>query len=41
MISAVAPGIGVLAVGYSLFLGVGTALLIPPVYILVTICSGT
>ena len=37
VISAVAPGIGVLAVGYSLFLGVGTALLIPPVYILVTI----
>ena len=37
VISALAPGIGVLAVGYSLFLGVGTALLIPPVYILVTI----
>ena len=37
VISAVAPGIGVLAVGYSLFLGVGTALLIPPVYILVTL----
>jgi MFS family permease len=37
VISAVAPGVGVLAVGYSLFLGVGTALLIPPVYILVTI----
>src|SRR5271165_894181 len=37
LISAAAPGIGVLAVGYSLFLGVGTALLIPPVYILVTI----
>jgi MFS family permease len=37
VVSAVAPGIGVLAVGYSLFLGVGTALLIPPVYILVTI----
>ncbi len=37
VISAVAPGVGLLAVGYSLFLGVGTALLIPPVYILVTI----
>jgi MFS family permease len=37
VIGAVAPGISVLAVGYSLFLGVGTALLIPPVYILVTI----
>ena len=37
LISAAAPGVAVLAVGYSLFLGVGTALLIPPVYILVTI----
>ncbi len=37
VISAAAPGVAVLAVGYSLFLGVGTALLIPPVYILVTI----
>src|ERR1700746_1002372 len=37
VISAVSPGIVTLAVGYSLFQGVGTALLIPPVYILVTI----
>jgi MFS family permease len=37
VISAVSPGIVVLALGYSLFQGVGTALLIPPVYILVTI----
>src|ERR1700744_5966711 len=37
LISAVAPGIGVLPFGFSLFRGVGTALLIPPVYILVTI----
>ena len=37
VISAAAPGVAVLAVGYSLFLGVGTALLIPPVYILITI----
>jgi MFS family permease len=37
VISAVSPGVVTLAVGYSLFQGVGTALLIPPVYILVTI----
>ena len=37
VISAVSPGIVTLALGYSLFQGVGTALLIPPVYILVTI----
>src|SRR5215467_8528686 len=36
VLSALAPGIGVLAVGYSVFEGVGTALLIPPVYILTT-----
>jgi MFS family permease len=36
LISAAAPGIGVLLVGYSIFEGVGTALLIPPVYILTT-----
>jgi MFS family permease len=34
--SALAPGLGVLIVGYSIFEGVGTALLIPPVYILTT-----
>lgn len=37
VLSAVAPGIGVLVLGYSVFEGVGTALLIPPVYILATI----
>ena len=36
LISAMAPRLGVLAVGYSLLQGVGTALLIPPVYILTT-----
>jgi MFS family permease len=36
LMSAVAPGIGVLLVGNSIFEGVGTALLIPPVYILTT-----
>src|SRR5256885_14851886 len=37
VISAVSPGLGVLILGNSVFEGVGTALLIPPVYILTTI----
>ena len=37
VLSAVSPGLGVLILGNSIFEGVGTALLIPPVYILVTI----
>jgi MFS family permease len=36
LISAAAPGLGVLILGNSIFEGVGTALLIPPVYILTT-----
>ena len=36
LLSAVAPGLGVLILGNSVFEGVGTALLIPPVYILTT-----
>ncbi|PSM40918.1 MFS transporter [Streptomyces dioscori] len=36
-LSALAPGLGVLALGYSILQGVGTALLIPPVYILTTL----
>jgi MFS family permease len=36
LMSAVSPGIGVLILGNSIFEGVGTALLIPPVYILTT-----
>jgi MFS family permease len=36
ILSAVAPGLGVLILGNSVFEGVGTALLIPPVYILTT-----
>src|SRR4051794_14862272 len=36
LISAASPGIGVLIVGNSLLEGIGTALLIPPVYILTT-----
>ncbi|MFE1296781.1 MFS transporter [Streptomyces sp. NPDC058733] len=37
LLSAAAPGLGVLILGNSILEGVGTALLIPPVYILVTL----
>jgi MFS family permease len=37
LISAVSPSLGVLVVGNSILEGVGTALLIPPVYILTTL----
>ncbi len=37
VLSAVAPGLGVLILGNSVFAGIGTALLIPPVYILATL----
>jgi MFS family permease len=37
LLSALSPGLGVLILGNSVFEGVGTALLIPPVYILATI----
>src|ERR1700754_4980799 len=37
LVSAVAPGLGILILGNSLLEGVGTALLIPPVYILTTL----
>ena len=30
-----------LTIGYSLLEGVGSALLIPPIYILITVCSAT
>jgi len=36
LMSALSPGLGVLILGNSVFEGVGTALLIPPVYILTT-----
>jgi MFS family permease len=36
LLSALSPGLGVLILGNSVFEGVGTALLIPPVYILAT-----
>jgi MFS family permease len=37
ILSAVSPGLGILILGNSVFEGVGTALLIPPVYILATL----
>jgi MFS family permease len=37
LISAAAPGLGVLILGNSILEGIGTALLIPPVYILTTL----
>jgi len=37
LIAAFAPGLGVLTFGYSLLEGVGSALMIPPIYILVTV----
>src|ERR1700750_1504096 len=37
VLSAVSPGLGVLIIGNSILEGVGTALLIPPVYILTTL----
>jgi MFS family permease len=37
LIAALAPALGVLIFGYSLLEGLGTALLIPPVYILLTV----
>src|SRR5436190_12520432 len=37
LLSAVAPGLGILILGNSVLEGVGTALLIPPVYILTTL----
>jgi MFS family permease len=40
VLSAVSPGLGVLILGNSILEGVGTALLIPPVYILTTLLFG-
>jgi MFS family permease len=37
VIAALAPALGVLIVGYSAFEGVGSALMIPPIYILATL----
>ena len=40
LIAAVAPGLPALIIGYSLLQGIGTALLIPPVYIFATVFFG-
>jgi MFS family permease len=40
VLSAAAPGLGVLIVGNSILEGIGTAMLIPPVYILTTLYFG-
>ena len=37
LLSAISPGLGVLIIGNSILEGVGTAMLIPPVYILTTL----
>jgi MFS family permease len=37
LMSAFSPGLGVLIIGNSILEGIGTALLIPPVYILTTL----
>jgi MFS family permease len=37
LLAALAPGLGLMLVGYSLLEGVGSALMIPPVYILITV----
>ena len=37
LLSAISPGLGILILGNSIFEGIGTALLIPPVYILATL----
>jgi len=37
LLAALAPGLGLMIVGYSLLEGVGSALMIPPVYILITV----
>jgi MFS family permease len=37
MLAALAPGLGLMIVGYSVLEGVGSALMIPPIYILVTV----
>ena len=37
LLAALAQGLGMLTFGYSLLEGVGSALLIPPIYILITV----
>jgi MFS family permease len=39
VVAAFAPSLGILVLGFSVLLGVGAALMIPPIYILVTVSS--
>jgi MFS family permease len=39
LLAALAPGIGVLIFGYSLLEGIGSALMIPPIYIILTVAA--
>jgi len=39
LIAALAPTLGVLIAGYSIFEGVGSALMIPPIYIIITVVA--
>src|SRR5215471_18122970 len=39
LIAAIAPGLGALVFGYSILEGVGSALMIPPIYILITVLA--
>ena len=40
LLAAFAPGLPTLIVGYSLLEGIGSALMIPPIYILLTVIFG-
>jgi MFS family permease len=40
LIAACAPGIGLMVLGYSVLEGIGSALMIPPIYILITVAFG-
>jgi MFS family permease len=39
LLAALAPSLGVMVIGYSLLEGIGSALMIPPIYILVTVLT--
>ena len=39
LLATIAPSLGVLTIGYSLLEGIGSALLVPPIYILLTVSS--
>src|SRR6185312_13446626 len=40
LLASFAQGLGLLIVGYSLLEGIGSALMIPPIYILITVTFG-